>query len=40
MNTKPKKVQTNPFSFQNWWDREGHNCRAAWNAAETRSKKK
>ena len=38
----PKNVQTKPFTFQDWWDKEGHvfgvECykaaRAAWNKAK------
>jgi hypothetical protein len=39
-----KRVQTKPFTFQDWWDKEGHvfgveafkACRAAWNAAQAK----
>ena len=42
MKRTPKNVQTKPFTFQDWWDKEGHvfgvECykaaRAAWNKAK------
>jgi hypothetical protein len=39
MNRTPKRVQQKPFSFQDWWEKQGYPvemfkpCRAAWFAA-------
>ncbi len=39
MKKQPKRVQTKPLTFQDWWDKQGYDvehfkpCRAAWNAA-------
>jgi hypothetical protein len=40
MKKAHKKVQQNPLTFQDWWDKQDYPvecfkpCRAAWNAAK------